>query len=175
MNTTTFDLFIRVIKAAREGRFMHGNGAQWNIVDESGRKIVIDTTNNTVEFTPDYDGKPYTSHDLAYRLEDFLALSESSDDYSTDMEQHQAKAIVGQETANGNLMFTNGAQWYLRAKGTIIVIDLACVEIRGGYQREYRMVKYHAMSRHSAWKYVRAHGEIRATVTNDTRNFLGIR
>jgi hypothetical protein len=75
------DLIRQVITAAREGRYCHGNGAIWCIVDKNNTKsvIVIDHVAGTRKVMSADESEKYLRNSRAYHdestaksLEDFI-------------------------------------------------------------------------------------------------------
>lgn len=164
MDITTFNLFIQVISAAREGRFMFGNGAQWYIVDHAGRKWMYDTSIGTRTLVPDYEGTPRTDMGMAIRLEEFLLATKSEELFTRLVDYREAKAMVRDALRGGNLIFTNGGQWYIEIGGGVAVVDLS-TKVSGTWAR------YSVMSRHGSWKYLRENTG-RVQTTEDLERFF---
>jgi len=171
MNNAIFSLFQEVINAARNGRYMFGNGAMWYIVDGFGSKVMINTVEGTKTMVPNYQGTPVTDHATADSLEQFLAQTDASDWNQTTMPYYTARDIVAQAAQKNELLFTNGGQWYINSHGTVIMVELGMMVNENGRQ----MARVNAASLHAAWKYRRFNGEAtRATVDGDTKKYLGI-
>lgn len=126
---------------------MHGNGAQWYIVDIYGNKVCIDTTTQYASAVnvPNYTGTPYTCHATADSLERFLM---SSDGYIHNSEQRYDDAFrqVKNHVLAGNLVFTNGNHWYIHNGSNIVCYEL-------GIRKDFVQVScYDALA---TWKYGR--------------------
>jgi len=125
LSDTAYDLFMRVISAASEGRYYYGNGALWYI-NEYGRKLVIDTISNTVQEVPHYEGNMYTDHRVASSLLDFLRQADTQSYVAThtggSMEYFIAQLV---EAAMANrVLFGNGAYYvFAKENGTVIWLD----------------------------------------------------
>ena len=78
INHTQFNLFMEIISAAKEGRFMYGNGAQWFVQDTYGKTVYINTVEGTRAFDPTYVGAPVCALAQADSLENWL-LSQDTD------------------------------------------------------------------------------------------------
>ena len=157
---------MRVINAARTGRFMFGNGAQWYIVDESGQKVMLDTVNGTTTFCPEYTAsQPRMNEELARGLEEWLMAVDTEPGYSTFIPRWSAMDAVRYAVRNNNLLFTNGGQWYIEQGGTVVSYELG---VNAPESARY------AYSIHGAWKYMRAIGTERTKISEETRKFLSI-
>jgi hypothetical protein len=155
-----------IIHAARTGNYMHGNGAQWYIINTFGKKVCIDTTTRdafAVE-VPNYTGAAYTCHVTADNLERFLMAS-NGDIYTTEMDYYTAKNIVRDHIINGDLVFTNGGQWYINSFGTI-----KCFEL--GVAGRAVVSNYDGLA---SWKYTRATHNAKAVVTDSIKEYFNIR
>lgn len=60
-------LFLEVAEAAETGRYCHGNGAIWNIVDADGNSVVINTMESTRSLCDQESTEKYLAHSPAYR------------------------------------------------------------------------------------------------------------
>ena len=125
LSDTAYDLFMRVISAASEGRYYYGNGALWYI-NEYGRKLVIDTISNTVEEVPNYEGTMHTDQMVASKLLDFLRQADTQSYTAThtgsSMDYFIAQLV---EAAMANrVLFGNGAYYvFAKENGTVIWLD----------------------------------------------------
>ena len=146
---------------------MHGNGAQWFIVDNYGNNVMIDTTKPEAFATPvpDYDGVAYTCYTTASNLEAFLMASHGQM-HTSSMPYHNAKDIVRNHVMDGNLVFTNGGQWYINVYGTIQCFELGVA----GQWAEVR--SYDALS---SWRYLQSTGGGKAVVTDSIKQYFNIR
>jgi hypothetical protein len=155
-----------VIHAARNNRYMHGNGAQWFIVDNYGNNVMIDTTTQYAFATPvpEYKGTAYTCHTTAINLENFLMRCHG-EFFHTQMAYHTAKRIVRDHVMDGNLMFTNGNQWYINNHGNVQCYELG---VAGDWAP---VVSYDALS---SWRYIQSTGGGQAPVTAGIKEYLGI-
>jgi hypothetical protein len=152
MSGNLFNLFMEVILAAREGRFMFGNGAQYFIVDRFGRMICVDTVAANWEIAPNYEGTPRTDHSQSRRLEEFLMATQAEEGHTGEIQRHYAEQYIEEARQNGNLVHGNGNYYFVKKGGTVVVYSMATTIRRGMYQ----MVQFHAMSSHGAWKYLNA-------------------
>lgn len=146
---------------------MHGNGAQWYIINTFGKKVCIDTTtvNAFPVEVPNYTNAAYTCHVTADNLERFL-MGCNGDIYSTQMAYHTAKRIVRDHVMDGNLMFTNGNQWYVNNHGNVQCFELG---VAGDWAP---VTSYGALS---SWKYIRANNNAKAVVTESIKEYFNIR
>ena len=147
-----FYLFIEVMKACQEGRFQHGNGAQWCIVDQLSGDVVIDTCEGSVRCVNTPDQLPaHTDMGTYNTLRSFLLQSKMQDNVTTTYTYGYAyrstmDALV-QACKNQEVLFTNGAQWYVRHSnhpGLVFVYDIT---VRG-------QVAVTQMSGGNSWKYM---------------------
>lgn len=109
-----FRLFIEVVFAAREGRFIFGNGADWYIVNHAGKKLHINTINGTVAAVSDYDGQPHTDWRTADQLVNFLLASNPCADFEYEIKYSDAVLHKENSIKNGMLLDFNGGQLYFR-------------------------------------------------------------
>lgn len=145
---------------------MHGNGAQWFIVDDYGNNVMIDTTTQYAFATPvpEYKGTAYTCHTTAINLEKFLMASHG-EFFHTEIAYNTAKRIVRDHVMDGNLIFTNGNQWFINNHGMI-----QCFEL--GVARDWAPVtSYDALS---SWRYIQSTGGGKAVVTESIKQYFGI-
>lgn len=66
-------MLMAVRDAARDGRFMFGNGADWFIVDHRGKKVHLNTVDITRNEVPEYAGTARKCAMTVRILDDFLA------------------------------------------------------------------------------------------------------
>jgi hypothetical protein len=154
MSGNLFNLFMEVISAAKEGRFIYGNGAQWHIIDRFGRMTVIDTCEGTTTLVPEYTGTPRTDHSQSRRLEEFLMATQAEEGHTGEIGRNYAEEYIEDAKKNGNFIFGNGNHYFIRKGGTVVVYEMGTTIRRGMYQ----MVQFTAMTTHGAWKYLRANG-----------------
>lgn len=141
MTDRLFDLFQEVIDAAKEGRYCHGNGADWCIVEKTWdgqfRNVVIKTAGRIgyKEYvdTPN-PVPPYTAEKTANNLERFLdsycgqehSFSYNDKEFAfqrirTELLREAIKA--GKE---GRCLHFNGGQLYFkRENGFVRVVDFS--------------------------------------------------
>lgn len=173
MDNKTFTLFMEVINAAENGRYMYGNGAMWYIVDNYGQKVMINTVNGTRELIPSYNAaEAHTDLHTAKSLIKFLEKTERQAGYESTMPYHKAKQVVAEAVRKNELLFTNGGQWYINYSGTVVVVELGYSHRENGQE----MATVNAMSLHAAWGYRRFNGgeHVRHQICDATRKFLGI-
>lgn len=164
MKDNKFNLFIQVIEAAREGRFMYGNGAQWYITTHANTKVCIDTISDTTTATPDYVGTPRVDMDTVYSIERFLQTTSQEQAATVEYRYYDAKSIVKEAVNSNNLLFTNGNQWYVRvATNYVLMVTL-------GTQTSH--VTVHAMNMHASWVYMQENNRP-CILTDATRKYMG--
>lgn len=156
---------MRVISAATEGRYYHGNGAQW-FVEEDGKKVVIDTMDATEKEVPTYEGTAHTSYTTASNLLDFLRVSESE---LSHLAVHTGQSLywfvdeLVKAAADKRVLFSNGGYyvylnnynrvvWFMHASGPRGSVDIV------------------TMSELASWKYMQSHGNER--VSEYTRQYI---
>lgn len=145
-----FNLFIEVIKAAREGRYLYGNGGDWYIVDYSGNKLYINTVNGTVMPMPSYDGQAHSDWDVADRLVQFLLSSNPGNDFMYDISYMDAVAHKDNSVKNGMLLFFNGGQVYFKDYNNMVLwVDISAKKER---------TTMHRMSALRSFQYLQAMG-----------------
>lgn len=156
---------MRVISAAKEGRYYHGNGAQW-FIEESGKKIVIDTVDVTEKEVPEYQGTVHTSYTTASNLRNFLRQSQS--------EMSHLAVLTGQglywkidelvkAAADNRVLFSNGGYYVYLNNYNRVVWFIHSNGPRGS-------VDFVTMSELGSWQYMQSHGSER--VGNHTREFI---
>jgi hypothetical protein len=164
MNDKRFTLFMMVIKAAMEGNYMHGNGAQWFIKDH-GVSVMVDTQNDEKHDMPSYMGVARVDMDTVRSLEGFL-MSQDAPMYDSEFPYAVAKAAVGEAVHDGRLLYTNGSQWYfLHTDGTTVLCTTLGVRTPTVLFTQY--------SKHASWKYMQQNGSYRATISDDTMQYMG--
>lgn len=125
LSDTAYDLFMRVISAALEGRYYYGNGALWYI-NEWDRKLVIDTISNTVTEVPHYEGTMHSDAHVVSSLRDFLrtAHTESYDATHTGSSMEYFVDLLVQAAAANRVLFGNGAYYvFMKENGTVIWLN----------------------------------------------------
>ena len=156
---------MRVISAAKEGRYYHGNGAQW-FIEEAGKKIAIDTMYATAKEVPTYEGTAHTSYTTASNLEAFLRVS--------DPELSHLTARTGQSlywsidelvkaAADKRVLFSNGGYYVYLNNYNRVVWFMHSSGPRGS-------VDIVTMSELASWKYMQSHGNER--VSEHVRQFI---
>ena len=122
LTDVAYGLFMRVISAALEGRYYHGNGGQWSI-NEQGKKLAVDTVNNTVTEIPHYEGTMHGDTRVVSSLLDFLRTSHTESYDVTYSDPNTVQYCVDQlvEAAAANrVLFGNGAYYvYVTADGVV--------------------------------------------------------
>jgi hypothetical protein len=92
--------------------------------------------------------------DQARRLEEFLMAMPTQDGQVSEIGRNYAEEYIEDAKKNGNFIFGNGGQYFIRKGGTVVMYEMGTTIRRGMYQ----MVQFHAMTIHGAWKYLRANG-----------------
>jgi hypothetical protein len=149
MTDYTYNLFQQVIDAAKEGRYCHGNGAIWCIVEKqlngSIRNVVINTSetgyNNQLGTKQYVDTAnpvdPYVAMTTANNLESFLDrqqgfvgnLNMTSKEYGySAMLTREIREAVNAGKEGRCLHFNGGQLYYKRSNELIRVVDFS---IRG--------------------------------------------
>jgi len=125
LSDNAYDLFTRVISAAIEGRYYFGNGALWYI-NEGGKKLVIDTVNNTVQEIPGYEGTMHSDNNVVSNLREFLrtAQTESHEATHTGSSMQYFIDLLVQAARANRVLFGNGAYYVLtKEDGTVIWLN----------------------------------------------------
>jgi hypothetical protein len=169
INHTQFTLMMEVIAAAKEGRYMYGNGAQWFIMDTYGKAVYINHIEGTRAFAPNYVGCTVDALAQAESLEKWLMSEVAEDPATTYMPYYTAKAQVAKHYMAGEVVFTNGNQWYIKPvySNYITVIEL-------GTMVDGRDARVYSMSAHASWKYIRANGATPVEVNASTKQYFGL-
>lgn len=180
MTDHTYDLFQQVIDAAKEGRYCHGNGAIWCIVEKqlngSLRDVVINTSqmgyNNQLGIKKYVDSAnpvaPYVANTVVNNLEAFLdrqtgsvaSYSYSGGEYAFTRIRAELLREAIKAGKEGRCLHFNGGQVYFkRENGYIRVVDFSLrsrVEVAdfGALAtRNYLQFGYDAAAVRSANKY----------------------
>ena len=147
LSDTAYDLFMRVISAASEGRYYYGNGGQWYI-NEYGKKLVVNTIHNTVEEVPHYEGTMHSEAHVVSSLLDFLrtAHTESYDATHTGSSMEYFVDLLVQAAAANRVLFGNGAYYvFMKDNGTVIWLNY----ISGNHGE----IQVSTMTRLGSWQY----------------------
>lgn len=163
MNDSTFTLFVEVMNAAREGRYMFGNGAEWYVTNEYGQKLVINTVRGTKQFCPSYVGTPRVDMDVADRMRAFLLNAEKESSIPMNHRYWDAHDMVAYAVRHNNVMYTNGNDWWIRTGGSYV----ACVQL--GIRGTHTMVTF--LSAHSSWCYLQSNRPV--LLTEATKQYMG--
>jgi hypothetical protein len=156
---------MRVISAAKEGRYYHGNGVQWYI-EEAGKKIAIDTMNATAEEDRAYNGTAYACQTTVNNLEKFLRVS---DPELSHLAVHTGQSLywfvdeLVKAAADNRALFSNGGYYVYLNNYNRVVWFMHTSGPRGS-------VDIVTMSELASWKYMQSHGNER--VTENTRQFI---
>lgn len=151
-----FYLFIEVMKACQEGRFQHGNGAQWCIVDQLSGDVVIDTCAGSVNRVNTPDQVPaHTDMGTYNTLRSFLLQSDMQDNVTTTHTYGHAyrstmDALV-EACKSQEVLFTNGGQWYINHKNHPMLVFVYDISVKG-------RVTVTCMSAGNSWKYMQNNG-----------------
>lgn len=167
MNDHIFSLYMEVINAATSGRYCHGNGVHWCIVDKHGNDVVINTLTGitTVQLVPN-PVKPYVNMDIARTLEQFIMNSKADDIWtgvstSYDDIRYAAQAILW-AAENGAVCHFNGGQCYIDTGYGVHIYDTT---VRG-------QIGSTTMGKMASWKYHRANGVNRQTLDKGSLDFF---
>jgi hypothetical protein len=157
-----FFLFLDIISAAREGRYMHGNGAQWFIVLRN-EKVMIDTINGTTTPCPEYSAaEAHVDMETADNLERFLTSTQPNPTHKVEMYMGRAREMVKKAVNNNALLFTNGGQWYVKnGDYAVAVVNLAI---------RTQKVTIEVMDVHASWAYIRNNRPV--TIDEATREYM---
>lgn len=167
MNDHIFGLFIEVIKAAAGGRYCHGNGALWCIVDVHGNNVCIDTTTGKIHMVAPNPVKPHTNMRTARSLEQFL-MSEEAVDRSTTVQTgyhavRNAALDILTAAKNNGIYYFNGGQCTIDSGwGSVRVYDTS---ICG-------QVTIHTMGKMASWKYIKAMGGQKQQLSKESLDFF---
>ena len=173
MDNKTFTLYMEIMTACKEGRFMFTNGAMNYIVDNCGQKIMINTVLGTKELVPNYNGEARTDMHEANSIETFLNKEDAQNPYVFERQYTVARDMVANAARRNEVLYTNGNLWYIKEAGTVVIVELGTQRYKQGFGY---MTTLRSMSLHGAWKYLRFNGEnTRREITADDKAFLGIR
>ena len=166
LNNAQFRAFITIIHAARNGRYMHGNGAQWYIVDTYGNNVCIDTTTEHAYpvLVPTYTGVPRDCYSTASNLERFLMACHGYIGTS-EIQYHTAFNMMKKHIQDGNLVYTNGNHWYVRVNDNIFCFELGIVR---------NVAVIHSYDALSSWRYIQSTTGSKCHVTDSTKQYFGI-
>lgn len=173
MTDERFRLFMMVIQAAKSERFMHGNGAQWFIIDQWGQKVMVDTDAVKTVLVPDYDGTPHYAWSTAQNIERMLMCTDGIIGETT-MPYDRAFNRVRDHVADGHLVHTNGGQWTVYIGGTVMSFDLSTKD--GSYGHNFPTARVCIFSAHASWRYMEMMGgnTYRHPVSESSKKFFGL-
>lgn len=173
MTDERFRLFMMVIEAAKSERFMHGNGAQWFIIDQWGQKVMVDTDAVKTVLVPDYSGMPHYAWSTAQNIERMLLCTDGIIGETT-LPYNRAFNRVRDHVADGDLVYTNGGQWTVYIGGTVMSFDLSTKD--GSYGHNFPTARVSIFSAHASWKYMQIMGgnTFRAVVSESSKKFFGL-
>lgn len=167
MNDHVFNLFIRVINAAKAGNFVYGNGANWHIT-ENGKDVFINTELGTVEVSNIATTAVLTSDmNTARNLEQFLMASEGTMQTVVIDGYHNRKMAVDailHADAFGDLLYTNGAQYSVRSGSLVTIWDIGTA---GRVAITYKGAL-------ASWQHLTANGGYTVSLSEDTKNYIRI-
>ncbi len=156
---------MRVISAAKEGRYYHGNGVLW-CIEEAGKKIAINTEYATEQEVPEYQGTAHTSYTTASNLESFLRVSNPE---LSHLASHTGQSLywfvdeLVKAAANNRALFSNGGYYVYLNNYNRVVWFMHSSGPRGS-------VDIVTMSELASWKYMQSHGNER--VGEHVRQFI---
>lgn len=167
MNDHIFGLFIEVIKAAAGGRYCHGNGALWCIVDVHGNNVCIDTTTGKIHMVAPNSIAPHTDMVTARNLEQFLMTEEATNrsetvQYGYHSVRNAALDILRAAQNNGIFYFNGGQCTIDTGWGNVRVYDTT---VRG-------QVTIHTMGKFASWKYIKAVNGYRQQLDKQSLDFF---
>jgi hypothetical protein len=157
MNDNIFDMIMLIITAAEEGRYLHGNGVDFYIM-EGNKPTCVDVLKGTKTVELTYVGEPIVCTSVAERLTSFLRLQES--ECSTrEYNSGQAHDLVKQAVNDNRLLNTNGADW------TFVYVDgKSVIRVNLGQTGKATVTSF---NKHASWKYLQ--DSCRITVSETTR------
>jgi hypothetical protein len=156
---------MRVISAANEGRYYHGNGVHW-FIEEAGKKIAINTMYATEEEVPEYQGTVHTSYTTASNLMHFLRISQSE---MSHLAVHTGQSLywfideLVKAAADNRVLFSNGGYYVYLNNHNRVVWFMHSSGPRGS-------VDIVTMSEFASWNYMQSHGNER--VSEHVRQFI---
>lgn len=167
MNDHIFSLFMEVINAAANGRYCHGNGAQWCIVDVQGNNLCIDTISGKTEFVAPNPVAPHTDMVTARNLEQFLMSEEAvnrSETVQTGYHAVRNAALdILRAAQNNGVYYFNGGQCTIETGwNSVRVYDTS---VRG-------QVTVHTMGKMASWKYITANGGYKQKLNKESLDFF---
>lgn len=156
---------MRVISAAKEGRYYFGNGTLW-LINENGKQLLIDTQDATVTEAPFFSGQMYTDHALAGRGIDFLRGAQPQSEVSVEltgatMEHHLSELVRAAE--DNRIMFHNGRYFvYFKHDGTVMYFDYI--------HAWHGTVTVSQLSQLGSWQYMQSYSDLR--INQETRKWI---
>lgn len=167
MNDQTFNLFIRVINAAKTGNFVYGNGANWHIT-ENGKDVFINTELGTVEVS-NVASTAVVANDMntVRNLEQFLMEADATMQTVIIDGFHNRKMAVDailHADKFGDLLYTNGAQYCVRTGGLVTIWDI-------GTANRVAITYKGALA---SWQHLVANGGYTVSLSEDTKNYIRI-
>lgn len=167
MNDSTFNLFVRVINAAKTGNFVYGNGANWHIVEDN-KDVFINTQLGTVEMSNVAStAVKVTDMNTVRNMQQFLMASESTTQTVHLDGYHNRKMAVDAilwANNNNDLLYSNGAQYCVRTGGLVTIWDIGA---KGRVTVTYKGAL-------ASWQHLTANGGYTVSLSEDTKNYIRI-
>ncbi|MEN9820703.1 MAG: hypothetical protein RL176_605 [Pseudomonadota bacterium] len=162
MNDNMFTLIMVIITAAREGRYMHGNGRYYYIM-EGNKPVCIDLINGTKMVELTYVGTPMVCTATANSLTSYLMLQDS-ESVPREYDARLAHDLVKEAVNSDRLLYTNGADWtILHTDGkSVISVNLGQVN----------KATISSSNQHGSWKYMQQMMNYRATISEATKKHM---
>lgn len=167
MNDQTFNLFNRVINAAKTGNFVYGNGANWHIV-EGGKDVFINTQLGTVEMSNVASTAVKVTDMQAVRNINAYLMEADATMQTVHLDgYHNCKMAVDAilwADKNNELLYSNGGQYAIKTGGLVTIWDIGT---RGRVIVTYK-------GAHASFKHLTAHGGYTVSLSEDTKNYIRI-
>lgn len=164
VNDTTFNLLIDVMNAAREGRYIHGNGRIYHINDYRGCTVSIDIMEGVATPEPRYIGIPRRDFNAADSIRSYLMLAEQEITQPLHYRWNDAHRMVAQAVQSDSLLYTNGGQWWIQQGASYVT----CVNL--AILADTAEVTH--LNAHASWVYLQQQGTYRYKVSEETKRYM---
>jgi len=157
-----FELSMKVIEAAKDGRFYHSNGVQHYIHTGAG-PVWIDTHTCTLGLAPTYVGTPRRDPDFVRGMTNWLMVEELDQPWTSTTSYHVGHRMVKEAVQRNELLYSNGADWTIR-----LGYNVACINLAGA---DTCTIATYNM--HRSWVYMAHNGSYRRILDEQTRRHMG--
>ena len=160
MEIKIFHLYLEVMTACLNGKYCYGNGAQWHFLDWLGENTIADTWTGTRTIVKNANPiAPHVDMDTYNTLHSFLMQQKCDDEPCTvgsirDNGFMQMKSSLLNSCKKGEIVHTNGQQWYVRSNVCPTLISIYESPTGEGVERK---MTHRWMNPISSWQYIQGH------------------